>query len=198
MISLNLASYITNLDLNKLGLTKDYEVLNNNINYNSNSDEVMEFRENNVDKTLIENKHASKIIKDVISLNEAKTLEFGTLMHERLEMTDFNDLSITNKYVDNLRSTFDFTSATIYKELEFIFTKNEQEYHGIIDLLLEYDKEIKIIDYKLKNIDDEGYIKQLSVYYDYIKSISDKNIKLYLYSIMDNKIKEIKVEYSEV
>ncbi len=190
-ISLNLASYITNLDLNKLGLTKDYEVLNNNINYNSNSDEVMEFRENNVDKTLIENKHASKIIKDVISLNEAKTLEFGTLMHERLEMTDFNDLSITNKYVDNLRNTFDFKNATIYKELEFIFESDNIEYHGIIDLMLEYDNEIKIIDYKLKNIDDEGYIKQLSVYYDYISSISDKKVKLYLYSIMDNKIKEI-------
>lgn len=190
-ISLNLASYMTNLDLNKLGLTKDYEVLNNNINYNSNSDEVMEFRENNVDKTLIENKHASKIIKDVISLNEAKTLEFGTLMHERLEMTDFNDLSITNKYVDNLRNTFDFKNATIYKELEFIFESDNIEYHGIIDLMLEYDNEIKIIDYKLKNIDDEGYIKQLSVYYDYISSISDKKVKLYLYSIMDNKIKEI-------
>jgi len=190
-ISLNLASYITNLDLNKLGLTKDYEVLNNNINYNSNSDEVMEFRENNVDKTLIENKHASKIIKDVISLNEAKTLEFGTLMHERLEMTDFNDLSITNKYVDNLRNTFDFKNATIYKELEFIFESDNIEYHGIIDLMLEYEEDIIIIDYKLKNIEDEAYKKQLEVYYNYIRSVSDKKIKLYLYSVLEGNVKEI-------
>lgn len=190
-ISLNLAKYIKSLDISSLGLTKDYETLNNNINYNSNSDEVIEFRENKIDKKLIENKHASKIIKDVITLSEAKTLEFGTLMHESLEMTDFKDLSITNKYVDNLRKTFNFKDAIIYKELEFMYFKDDTEYHGIIDLMLEYDNEIKIIDYKLKNIDDEGYIKQLSVYYDYITSVSDKKVKLYLYSIMDNKIKEI-------
>jgi len=197
-ISLNLSKYTSNIDIRKLNLSKDYENINVTEINNITSNEKMEFQENIVDTSLIENKHASKVIKEVLTESEEKTLRFGTMMHEMLEMVDFNDLTITNKYVDNLRSTFDFTSATIYKELEFIFTKNEQEYHGIIDLLLEYDKEIKIIDYKLKNIDDEGYIKQLSVYYDYIKSISDKNIKLYLYSIMDNKIKEIKVEYSEV
>ena len=45
-----------------------------------------------------------------------------------------------------------------------------------------------------KNIDDENYIKQLRVYYDYVKSISDKKVYLYLYSILDNKVKEIEVK----
>ena len=60
--------------------------------------------------------------------------------------------------------------------------------------MLMYEDKIFIVDYKLKNIDDEAYIKQLSVYYDYVKSISDKDVKLYLYSILDNKVKEIEVK----
>ena len=71
--------------------------------------------------------------------------------------------------------------------------KDDIKYHGIIDLMLEYSDKICIIDYKLKNIDDENYIKQLSVYYDYVKSISDKNIELYLYSILDNVVKKVGV-----
>lgn len=64
--------------------------------------------------------------------------------------------------------------------------------------MLEYSDEIKIIDYKLKNIYDDLYVKQLSIYYDYIRSISDKKIKLYLYSLLDNKVKEIHYLESEV
>ena len=48
-------------------------------------------------------------------------------------------------------------------------------------------------DYKLKHIDDEAYIRQLNVYYDYIRSVSDKKVSLYLYSIMDNQLKEVEV-----
>ena len=62
-----------------------------------------------------------------------------------------------------------------------------------MDLMLEYDDEIKIIDYKLKNIDDDAYIKQLNVYYEYMSSVSDKKISLYLYSIMEHKVKEVEV-----
>ncbi len=192
-ISFNLSKYMININVAKLNLSKDYE----NISIKRNKDvackEKIEFREFKLDKSLRENKHASKVIKEVLTESVAKTLEFGTMMHEKLEITDFTDLNISNKYVDNLRESFDFEGATIYKELEFMYTKDNEEYHGIIDLMLEYDNEIKIIDYKLKNIDDEGYIKQLSVYYDYISSMSNKRIKLYLYSIIDNKIKEIEM-----
>ena len=111
-------------------------------------------------------------------------------------MTDFKKILITNKYVENLKNNFDFDGAIIYQELEFIYFGEDIEYHGIIDLMLEYDKEIKIIDYKLKNIDDEAYKKQLVVYFNYVKSVSDKDVKLYLYSILDNVVKEI--EYVEM
>ena len=110
-----------------------------------------------------------------------------------LENTDFKNIKEPNIYVKHLLDTFDFEHCSIYQELEFIYTKEEVEYHGIIDLMLEYDKEIKIIDYKLKNIEDKAYIKQLNIYYDYIRSISDKKISLYLYSIIDNKVNEVEV-----
>ena len=52
--------------------------------------------------------------------------------------------------------------------------------------MLEYDDHIDIIDYKLKNINDEAYFKQLNGYRNYIKKISNKNIFVYLYSIIDS------------
>ena len=82
-------------------------------------------------------------------------------------------------------------TATIYQEYEFINNQETKSEHGIIDLMLEYNDHIDIIDYKLKNIDDENYIKQLNGYRDYISIKSNKNINVYLYSIMDGIIKEI-------
>ena len=193
-LSGNVARYEKEVNINNLGLTKEYEfskvIRNNTLDSN---DEIMEFIDCNIDYEEIETKHASKIIKNIISKEEAKTLEFGTHMHEILELTDFKNVKTNNKHINNLLDTFNFKDATIYQELEFVFVKDDIKYHGIIDLMLEYSDKICIIDYKLKNIDDENYIKQLSVYYDYVKSVSDKNIELYLYSILDNVVKKVGV-----
>lgn len=191
-ISGNLMRFMKSIDLNGLGLTKDYDKkLRNKTLDTSNEFRKIEFIENCIESKIIDNKHASKTIHNILNKEEASTLEYGTMMHEKLEMTNFKDLSIHNKYIDNLRNHFDFINATIYQELEFIFNDEDTEYHGIIDLMLEYDDKIKIIDYKLKNVEDENYIKQLEVYYKYISRVSDKKIELYLYSILDNQVKEI-------
>lgn len=195
-ISVNLKDYSTLIDINSLDITKDYEISRVNINYNESKEKIT-FINNSVLTNLVEAKHASKTINNVINLDEAKKLDYGTKLHEMLEMTDFKEDS-DNLYVSNLKKNFDFKNAFIYQELEFITVIDNIEYHGIIDLMLEYSDEIKIIDYKLKNIDDDLYVKQLSVYYDYIRSISDKKIKLYLYSLLDNKVKEIHYLESEV
>ena len=57
--------------------------------------------------------------------------------------------------------------------------------------MLEYNDHIDIIDYKLKNIEDEYYQKQLQGYKEYIKTTTNKEINLYLYSILDEKWKKI-------
>ena len=64
--------------------------------------------------------------------------------------------------------------------------------HGIIDLLLIEDNLIKIVDYKLKNISDTDYEKQLGIYKDYLQKIFAKEIRCYLHSLMTGEIKEVK------
>jgi ATP-dependent exoDNAse (exonuclease V) beta subunit len=48
--------------------------------------------------------------------------------------------------------------------MNFIYNDESGKHHGIIDLMLEYDDYIKIIDYKLMNIDEEAYNEQLLGY----------------------------------
>ena len=83
--------------------------------------------------------------------------------------------------------------AKIYKEYEFIYETNESRIHGIIDLMLEYKDHIDIIDYKLSNIQDEAYIKQLATYKAYIETKTNKQVNLYLYSIMQSTYQKLEV-----
>ena len=191
-ISGNLAKYMISVDLNNVGVTKDYEFSKSlSKNMVNNEEANMLFIEDEIPFIEIEKKHASKTIKEILSVSDEKTLEFGAKIHELLELTDFKNANTDNKYVNHLLNTFDFNSAKIYQELEFSYELDDVLYHGIIDLMLEYEDKIFIIDYKLKNIDDENYIKQLNVYYNYVKCISNKDVHMYLYSILDNVTKEI-------
>ena len=67
--------------------------------------------------------------------------------------------------------------------------------HGIIDLILIDDNNIRIVDYKLKDINIDKYKEQLNIYYNYVKKVlnkdNDKKIRVYLYSIMDERIEEV-------
>ena len=85
----------------------------------------------------------------------------------------------------------DIGTANIYKEYEFVYEEDNIIYHGIIDLMLEYDDYIKIIDYKLKNISDEAYLKQLNGYKKYIEKVFNKKVSIYLYSIINDTLEKI-------
>ena len=78
--------------------------------------------------------------------------------------------------------------ATIYKESEFMYEKDNILYHGIIDLMIERNDTIDIIDYKLMHTTDDAYLKQLNGYKEYIKNIKCKKVNIYLYSIIDEKL----------
>ncbi len=127
-------------------------------------------------------------------------MEFGTKMHYYLEVLDFNNPDfegIENKYVNKLKAFLgsdimaNVSLAKIYKEYEFVYKEGNEEKHGIIDLLLEYYDHFVIIDYKTKNIDDEHYDEQLNGYRNYISSLSNKSVKCYLYSIIDETYREV-------
>lgn len=49
-----------------------------------------------------------------------------------------------------------------------------------------------IVDYKLKNIDDDAYDKQLNGYREFLKKKTKKDVECYLYSIIDEVFRKIK------
>ena len=123
-------------------------------------------------------------------------MNFGTLVHETLEYIDFinPDYSlIKNKIIKFLSNPLlsNIKEANIYKEYEFIYHDEFNEYHGIIDLMLEYQDHIDIIDYKLNNTKDTNYLKQLQGYKDYIKTLTSKDINIYLYSILGESLEKL-------
>lgn len=197
-----LYSYFEQIDIEKLGLTKNYlypkkivqEPLNN-IKDNINVEEI------NIENEVVEEKHFSKETNKIITKEENDLMKFGTKVHEIFELLDFRNIDLSlvdNKFIRNKVEKFlsndllkNISNANIYKEYEFIYNKDNNEYHGIIDLMLEYDNHIDIIDYKLKGITDENYIKQLNGYKEYIEKISNKEVSTYLYSILDEKVLKI-------
>ena len=48
-----------------------------------------------------------------------------------------------------------------------------------------------IVDYKLKNINDEAYDKQLNGYRKVIKEKTNKEVECYLYSIINSEFRKI-------
>ncbi len=48
-----------------------------------------------------------------------------------------------------------------------------------------------IIDYKLSNVDNPHYIEQLSKYKEYLKTVTNKEIEIYLYSLFKKEFKKL-------
>ena len=143
----------------------------------------------NIEYQKLKTAHFSKEKISLLDKDTIKKMKYGTDTHELFEYTDFSNTN--NKVVKKLLKNIDLNYQEIYKEYEFIYTKEDTTYHGIIDLLIVYPDHISIIDYKLKNIDDEAYLKQLFGYLEYIKSITNKEVSIYLYSILDEELRKI-------
>ena len=128
-------------------------------------------------------------------------MQLGLNVHEILELIDFKNPNlelIEDDFIKEKVSKFlnndllkDLNNTTIYKEHEFIYELDNIEYHGIIDLMLEHDNKIDIIDYKINNIKDENYLNQLNGYKEYISSISNKEVNIYLYSIIGETLEKL-------
>lgn len=198
----NIKDYIIDIDLNKQNLTKDYNEIKasnyqNQINKNNTK---IDKRKINIETTIEEEKHFSKEINKLITKEEYKNMEFGKYIHYILETIDLKNpdyTNIDNFYKEKINNFLNqdilknITKANIYKEYEFIKEENNETYHGIIDLILEYNDHIDIIDYKLKNIKDDAYKAQLNGYKNYIENTTKKQVNTYLYSILKNKIEKI-------
>ena len=185
--------YINNIDISKLIINPHYKTYAHTKNINN---EFTPFKylsiENN--KLLKEIKTYSKELQ--IEDENSIILELGTNLHDILFKIDFKNPSI-EKYDNNLQNILkrflnmpflDINNAiNFYKEYEFYY----DEQHGKIDLIIEYKDHYKIIDYKLSNIEDNNYIEQIKGYKNYLQTITNKPIKLYLYSLLQGKYKNI-------
>lgn len=193
-ISGNLSKYIKNINIDEVGITKDYMYGSSNNTLLDSSNSVINYHTINIENEIIETKHASKTITELIDKDTKNKLEYGTKVHKLFETEDF--LTSDNERIKKLVNKFNINENTlIYKEHEFVYEKDSILYHGIIDLVLIDNNIIKIIDYKLKNISDEKYIDQLKVYYDYINMVLNQDnkieIEVYLYSIIETKVTRI-------
>ena len=199
-VYLSIEKYITNISLSDIGLTKDYD-FSIKIDYNkelTTDVRKIEFVSNEIDNSNVEQSKYSKVINKLIASDERSKMAIGNEFHHILEMIDFKNPNLDDvdenykKFIYKfLNIGLDFLNCTIYKELEFVYNKDCNNTHGVIDLMLEYDNEIKIIDYKLSNTEDEAYLAQLNGYKSYISTRTTKPIKIYLYSIIKGELKEL-------
>lgn len=197
MINSVKTSFIDNttyINLEDLHLTKDYN-LSKNVDF-----DFLKTKTNNItqkeitipNSTIKENKF-SKSSSELLSEEVLKNMEFGTNIHYLFENTDFLNPG-DNKYINNFLNhdlLKNIKEAQIYKEYEFVYEKETETYHGIIDLMLVYEDYIDIIDYKLSNTEDDKYKDQLKGYKTYIENKTGKEVNTYLYSIMKDVIVKI-------
>jgi len=200
----NIKEYIIDIDIEKQNLTKDYNIIkeNNYKNLINKNNKIIQKKKINIQANKEEQKHFSKEVNKLITKEEYKNIEFGTNIHYILETIDLKNPNIeqlNNFYKEKINNFIkqdilkNIKDSKIYKEYEFIYEEDNTTYHGIIDLMLEYDDHIDIIDYKLKNIDDKNYINQLNGYKNYIEKQTNKKTNIYLYSILNNEMKELTI-----
>ena len=180
-------------------------------NYKSIINKKLELEENNstiiqkeisYNLDIINDEKISKTINSLIKKKEQEIMDFGTFMHYLFEIIDFkrpNFEGIDDKYKTYImnflkQDIMQNLDCKIYKEYEFIYMDKNIQRHGFIDLMMEYDNYINIIDYKLKNTSDKHYLDQLNNYRDYIKRKTNKDVNIYLYSIINNEVKDLDKE----
>ncbi len=185
-------------------LTKDYQISSSRL-----SEEKLKLErdnltveENTYDQEYLLESHYSKDELHLITKEERNLMDFGTKVHAALELLDFSkpDLSLAHlpKNIETKIRAFlesdlikSYKNCPMYKEYEFTYLEDNNYSHGIIDLLIEAPAEYIIVDYKLKNITDENYQKQLNGYRNIITKKTGKKVSCYLYSIIDGTFIEI-------
>ena len=159
----------------------------------------LEIEELEIEKTPVEHTRYSKDILHLSTKEEKEKMEFGTKVHQVLEQLDFkhpNLEGLSEKVQEKIKVFLksplvtENINGSFYPEYEFIDRKENT--HGIMDLVIENENKMIIIDYKLKNIEDDAYDKQLNGYREFLKKKTNKDVECYLYSIIDEVYRKVK------
>lgn len=204
-LSRTLKPYIKDVNLDKINLSKSYEIEPDiNLSINESNHKNYDTIALDIKTTEITNHHYA-ISPIVIDKTTDNNLKLGVKFHEILEYIDFKDInnSMSKLHLDdNLKEMLnklmimpfmkDINNSDVYHEYEFMYNDGCSIHHGIIDLMIvNYDKVI-IVDYKTKEIDKEEYFNQVMGYIQYIKNITSKPVEGYLYSITLGTYLEVK------
>lgn len=186
-------------------LTKDYQIVGNLKTLKSDCKKTIHYFEVKLKGQEKVHQTASSSYTGLISREAVLKMDLGTKIHHYFESIDytkdlFEQLKLLNceQFIKDKLNRF-FQNKFIFKK-DIIKAYHEHQFRyeidnnitaGIIDLILETDDELMIIDYKLADITKKEYEKQLSIYKDYLKTVSTKKISAYLYSIINESLKEI-------
>ncbi len=189
-----LSPYTLSIDLKDIPLTHAYHTLTKKEYPTSFSHYVEE--EISIPVKPIGQERFSKTTSHILSKQELRAMKFGEHMHEVFESIDIlhpnlEKLSKFEKEKVTLFLKHDIVRnapQAVYQEYEFMTELDGKMQHGIIDLLLQYENRYVIIDYKLKEVTDEAYRKQLDGYKKYIYQKTGKPVEAYLYSILDDRM----------
>ena len=143
-----------------------------------------------------------RVIKTKKNLYEGLIKTLKDKPFEEIRVSDICEVSLVNRstFYDHFSDKYELLSSLIKdleEELKLKLEENEKTdnikdyYLKMIELLLEHPNHIDIVDYKLSDVTDENYLKQLNGYKDYILQKTNKPIHLYLYSILEKKLLEI-------
>lgn len=193
--------YKKDINVENLNLTKNY-LLKKDINQTLiKQGEKIDFIPFHFEEQEVTRKTFSKKINQLLTPKEERNIELGLKVHKIFENINFKNFKpelISDSFIQELAINLyqqdifkDVKESTIFQEYEFIYNDNNIEKHGVIDLLIEHPNHIDIVDYKLSDVTDENYLKQLNGYKDYILQKTNKPIHLYLYSILEKKLLEI-------
>ena len=193
-IKFNIIDFYNEKTIESVNIDKNYKINKNNniINIIPTNNIKIEEKNIQIDKQLLKENTYSKKQDNLITQTIKENMNYGKQIHEIFEFADFKNN--TNKEIEKFLNHFDkekLRNANIIKEYEFIYEKEKEEYHGIIDLLIEYEDYIDIIDYKLKDINDIEYLNQLKGYKEYIENLTNKKTNIYLYSIIKDELREL-------
>lgn len=189
-----LSPYTLSIDLKEIPLTHAYHTLTKKEYPTSFAHYVEE--EISISVQSIGQERFSKTTSHILSKQELRAMKFGEHMHEVFESIDIlhpnlEKLSKFEKEKVTLFLKHDIVRnapQAVYQEYEFMTELDGKMQHGIIDLLLQYENRYVIIDYKLKEVTDEAYRKQLDGYKKYIYQKTGKPVEAYLYSILDDRM----------
>lgn len=178
-LNINLKTKYVNPNIeSNYNIIKDIEKLNLKEN-------IINIKDIQIEKQELDEYNYSTSSAKLITKEEYENKEYGINLHKRLENFDFKD-DIVKRFL-NHNEILNINDANIYHEYEFLYNSSI----GIIDLMLEYKDEIIIVDYKTENISKKEYFDQVKRYMEYIKYISNKKVRGYLYSIINDKFVEV-------